>query len=193
VLEKNLKEKNWEEIKSLVLKHWNKLSTTEVEKTEGKADAMKKLVVSKYGKSSDFDSTYDRMTRFSSGKLDLDELNELDDEDAEGKTIFDSVSANYTGLALSEADQEELLKPDLHGMEALDALTNPEVELSMKTKTNENEHKQNTEKKTAPDELKPNQDPHSSNREDIKLGRSNSSANTTSPSAQSSSGATKKL
>ncbi len=119
-----------------------------------------------------------------------------DDIDEAGITRFDNDhSADYTGfkmnsgVRLSEKDQEELMQPDLKGMEA------SEAELPLETKINETGLKQNTNtnRKTASDEFKPNHDPSSSQRKDITTGRSNSSANTTSPSALTSSEATKKL
>lgn len=192
---------HWHEIRKKILSHWNKLHEDEVDKTKGNELSLKKLVKEKYGSNADFDQEYERICRPFADKArnqlyggktpverDLrkqtaaDGFNEPDDEDEEGMTRFDDKNADYTGLALSEAEQEELLKPDLKGMDASDALTTPETTLQPKHKN-----------KSAPDDLKPNQDPHTSQSEDITLGRSNSSANTTSPSALTSSGATKKL
>jgi hypothetical protein len=82
------------------------------------------------------------------------------------------------GKGLSDKEQEELLQPDLAGMEATDAQTTP-----MKENTNTTQNK----KQTASDETKPNQVPQIHTHEDIPVGRSNSSANTTSPSALTSS------
>lgn len=195
---------NWHQIKRKVLSHWNKLNESEVEQTRGNEDSLKKLVQSKYGTQSDFDKEYERIctpfekqarSQLYGGKTPVerdlqkqtaaDGLNEPDDEDEEGMTRFDDMNADYSGLAMSEAEQEELLKPDLRGMDASDAQTTPETEKQLKQKPKHNN--------TAPDEFKPNQDPRSEKSEDITLGRSNSSANTTSPSALISSGANKKL
>lgn len=81
-------------------------------------------------------------------------------------TELDEKYADYTGLAL-------------------DIKSTPEK--NMKQRKNQNHHK------TATDEFKPNQVPRSEKKQDITLGRRNSSANTTSPSALISSGANKKL
>lgn len=195
---------NWHDIKKKVLSHWNKLNESEVEQTRGNEGSLRKLVQSKYGTNSDFDKEYERICKpfekqtrnqLYGGKTPVerdlqkqtaaDGFNEPDDEDEEGMTRFDDMNADYTGLAMSEAEQEELLKPDLKGMDASEAQTTPETEKQLKQKPKHNN--------TAPDDLKPNQDPRSEKKEDITLGRSNSSANTTSSSALFSSGANKKL
>lgn len=196
---------HWHDIRKKVLSHWNKLNEKEVNETRGDENSLKNLIKKKYGSDAGFEKDYERICRPFADKArenfkehlyggktpverDLrkktaaDGFNEPDDEDEEGMTRFDDMNADYTGLALSEAEQEELLKPDLKGMDASDALTTPETKLQP-----------NHKNKSAPDELKPNQDPQTAKSEDITLGRSNSSANTTSPSALTSSGATKKL
>jgi len=201
---------DWHEIKKKVVSHWNKLSESEVEQTRGNEKSLKELVQSKYGANSDFEKEYERICmpfakqakenfrhQLYGGKTPVerdlqkqtaaDGFNEPDDEDEEGMTRFDDMNADYTGLAMSEAEQEELLKPDLKGMDASDAQTTPETEKQLKAKQKPNHNN------TAPDDLKPNQDPRSEKNEDITLGRSNSSANTTSSSALFSSGANKKL
>lgn len=89
--------------------------------------------------------------------------------------------------------EEELLKPDLKGMEVTDTQStlmreskrDSESAAELKSK----QPKTKTFNKLAPDEFTPIQDPRD---EDITLGRSNSSANTTSTSALTSSGATSK-
>lgn len=95
--------------------------------------------------------------------------------------------------------EEELLMPDLKGMDAVDTqitLMN-EFEEFNESKRKHSKIKQNiVNNKQAPDEFKTNQVPRLKEK-DITLGRSNSSANTTSPSALTSSEAmskdTKKL
>jgi hypothetical protein len=82
------------------------------------------------------------------------------------------------GKGLSEKEQEELLQPDLEGMEATDAQTTP-----LKKQINDKEKNMAQNKQTASDDFKPNQAPQTHTHEDITLRRSNSSANTTSPSA----------
>jgi hypothetical protein len=192
---------HWNEIKTQVLSHWKKLNENEVEKTHGRKSDLEQLVKSKYGNEADFDREYEKICKpfanLYGGKTPVekelrkktaaDGFNEPDDDDEEGMTNFDDTNADYTGLAMSEAEQEDLLKPDLQGMEASDAVGTPETTETKETTTH------NPNKKTAPDEFKPNQDPRSAKSEDITKGRSNSSANTTSPSALTSSGATKKL
>jgi hypothetical protein len=193
---------HWHEIKKTILSHWNKLNASEVEQTHGNENSLRKLVQSKYGRL-DFDSEYEKICRpFADRarkhlyggttpverdlrkKTATDEYNGPDDEDEDGMSNFDDTNADYTGLALNEAQQEELLRPDLQGMEASELQTTP---------MNKEEYQNNVNKIIAPDEFKPNQDPRSLKSEDIKLGRSNSSANTTSSSALISSGANKKL
>lgn len=191
---------HWHEIRKKILSQWNQLNEEDVDETKGDKHSLRNLVTEKYGKNAGFEKEYERICRpfadqaMYSGKTPVerdlrkktaaDGFNEPDDEDEEGMTRFDDMNADYTGLAMSEADQEELLKPDLQGMDASEAQTTPETTL---------QHKHKHKNKSAPDELKPNQDPRSAKSEDITLGRSNSSANTTSPSALTSSGATKKL
>lgn len=194
---------HWHEIKKKILSHWNKLNVSDVEQTHGNENSLRKLVQSKYGLL-DFDSEYEKICRpftdrsrkhLYGGKNPVDkdlrkktaadEYNGPDDEDEEGMSNFDHTNADYTGLALNAAQQEQLLRPDLQGMEASEAQTTP--------MTKEEYEKNIKKKKIAPDEFKPNQDPRSTKSEDITLGRSNSSANTTSSSALISSGANKKL
>jgi hypothetical protein len=210
VLDNGDNKSHWHEIKKQILTHWKKLNENEVEKTHGRKSDLEQLVNSTYGNLADFEREYEKICKpfadaahkkfndnLYGGKTPVerdlrkktaaDGFNEPDDDDEEGMTNFDDTNADYTGLALSEAEQEDLLKPDLQGMEASDAVgmpVNPETEQTTS---------QNPNKKTAPDEFKPNQDPRSAKSEDITKGRSNSSANTTSPSALTSSGATKKL
>lgn len=96
--------------------------------------------------------------------------------------------------------EEELLKPDLKGMEATDAQTTPMRRVSNPSgnpdKHSKHKDQKHTNIKSASDELTPNHDPQSQDEDFTKRG-SNSSANTTSPSALSSSAAmsrdTKKL
>lgn len=88
--------------------------------------------------------------------------------------------------------EEELLKPDLKGMEATDTQTNLIREIkhaSGSTEMKSKHTKTKTFNKLAPDEITHIHDPQ---HEDITLGRSNSSANTTSTSALTSSGAASK-
>lgn len=202
--ERSEKHSHWPEIKSHVLTHWKKLNENDVEQTKGRKSELAKLVKSKYGNASDFDREYEKICKpfadvdLYSGKTPVerdlrkltaaDGFNEPDDDDEEGMTNFDDTYADYTGLAMSEADQEEMLKPDLQGMEASDAVGMPVNPENENKKTS-----QNTNTKTTPDEFKPNQVPRAAKSEDITEGRSNSSANTTSPSALISSGVTKKL
>lgn len=197
-------ESHWTQIKPQVLSHWTKLSESEVEKTHGNVKPLEKLVHSKYGKRVNFEKEYEEIcNRFADKKKEkllrkeslIENQDEMDDEDQDGMTYFDDHSADYTGLVVSQQDQEELLKPNMKGMEETIAQVGPlkEVELPIKPETEETGIHENTETKTAPDEIKPNHDPLSSNSEDITLGRSNSSANTTSPSALTSSEATKTL
>lgn len=88
--------------------------------------------------------------------------------------------------------EEELLKPNLRGMDAEDAQITPmrEFRKDENSKNKETKHNKTNNKQTS-DEFTPNHDPQSSI-EDITLRRSNSSANTTSPSALTSSEATSK-
>lgn len=89
--------------------------------------------------------------------------------------------------------EEELLKPDLKGMEVTDTQTTLMREIkrdnASAAESKSKHQKTKTFNKLAPDEFTPIQDPRD---EDITLGRSNSSANTTSKSALTSSGATSK-
>lgn len=89
--------------------------------------------------------------------------------------------------------EEELLKPDLKGMEATDTQTTLMREIKRDSESPAEMKLKHTKTKTfnklAPDEFTPIQDPQ---HEDITLGRSNSSANTTSTSALTSSGASSK-
>lgn len=88
--------------------------------------------------------------------------------------------------------EEELLKPNLRGMNAEDAQSTPMREFTSEEKSKHKDTKHNkTNNKLTSDEFTPNQAPQSSI-EDITLRGSNSSANTTSPSALTSSEATSK-
>lgn len=171
---------NWPQIRSSVLSHWKKLSLNEVEKTHGNMNSLGKLVKSKYGSNTNFEKDYEQIcSRFASKKRSEDDFDELDDEDESGMTSFDDHSADYTGMRVNNKQTVAQSKPV------------KEVELPIKPEVDETGIKEDTEIKTAPDDFKPNQDPHSSKSEDIRQGRSNSSANTTSPSALISSETTK--
>ncbi len=199
-------ELNWHEIKSQILKHWDKLSAADVEKTYGESTKLASLVHEKYGSNSKFEKEYEKICMHVANKnrstkepnkysIDDEVFNEmdLDDEDEDGMSNFDNHSANYTGISLSEKDIEEMLQPDFDGVgpeEQVGPLK--EVELPIKPNIEETGINQQPDKKTAPDEFTPNHAPQAHS-EDITLGRSNSSANTTSPSALSSSDATFKL
>ncbi len=167
-------EANWPQIRTSVLTHWKKLSEREVEKTHGNANSLGKLVKSKYGPDTNFEQEYEQICSriaFKARKTREEDFNELDDEDESGMTSFDDHSADYTGMKLNNKQTVAQSKPV------------KEVELPIKPEVEETGIKEDTEIKTAPDDFKPNQDPHFSQNEDISLGRSNSSANTTSPSA----------
>lgn len=130
-------------------------------------------------------------------KAETQYMKELSKKSVEESGLDDTLTDGYHNAARhsDEAfrEEEELLKPDLHGLEAEDAVGTPvSAEELLKSKKHTHLHKQ----KHASDEFTPNQAPQSKD-EDIILGRSNSSANTTSHSALKSSEAmskdTKKL
>lgn len=114
------------------------------------------------------------------------------DSSVDGFNNLDRSSAQFPNDPGHELE-EELLKPDLKGMEVTDTQStlmreskrDSESAAELKSK----QPKTKTFNKLAPDEFTPIQDPRD---EDITLGRSNSSANTTSTSALTSSGATSK-
>ncbi|MGZ3789805.1 MAG: hypothetical protein ACXVLQ_14845 [Bacteriovorax sp.] len=196
-------ESNWGQIKSKILHHWKKLSDAEVERTHGSLSSLGRLVEKKYGADVNFEKEYEQICRqatrqhknpslYSEEARFYETENEIDEE---GMGSFNDHSADYSRVGLSNMEKEEFLEPNLQGFEASEAIGAPskEVDLPVKSEIDETEIKKDTKIKTAPDEFKPNHAPPSSNSEDITLGRSNSSANTTSPSALTSSDATKKL
>ncbi|MFA6239063.1 MAG: hypothetical protein WC635_17120 [Bacteriovorax sp.] len=119
----------------------------------------------------------------------------FNEEGADGFHNLDRSSKRSIGEDPGHKMEEELLQPDLQGMEATEAFITPTIGIapSIQHKNRKIKHKN---KKQASDEFKTNQVPRR-NEGDITLGRSNSSANTTSQSAQTSSEAmsknTKKL
>lgn len=213
---------NWPKIKKLVLSHWKDLSESDVEKTNGSVKSLEILVEKSYGAIDDFDIAYERLcnsvlapkaepTKMPSNHLSVEtEVSESAmDKDRDdmylagpGGVTRHSLVDGFNNLDRSSAQftndpghklEEELLKPDLKGMEVTDTQTTLMREIKPNsesaTESKSKHPKTKTYNKLAPDEFTPIQDPRN---EDITLGRSNSSANTTSTSALTSSGATSK-
>lgn len=118
----------------------------------------------------------------------------FNDPMADGFNNVDRSTSRFAGDPGHELE-EEILKPDLKGMNAETMMTPMREYKEHRNSEHKNKHKTKKHKtansKPASDEFTPNQAPQHF-REDITLGRSNSSANTTSPSALTSSAATSK-
>lgn len=195
---------NWPKIKSHVLSHWSELSDLEVEKTHGHSDSLEKLVHEKYGENVKFDREYEKICNLYAPNLTGAKHYEMDmavssmDKDRDDhyltgeccvtRPINEDTSPTSEG---KNGGQERFYESALDGFNNADRHSADYSGLNSKIGI-----KQNTKIKYESDELTTNQVPSSKDM-DITLRRSNSSANTTSHSALSSSEAlsrdTKKL
>ena len=201
---------NWPKIKSQVLSQWNKLSESEVEQTHGSLNSLEKLVHEKYGANVNFDQEYEKIcNRFkpfhlgqkhsememSAKSMDKDR----DDEYLAGQFgVTKPIELNsgresveVKSLKRKIQSEENFDESEYDGFNNMDRHSADYSGLNYKIET-----KQNNINKPASDEIQTNQVPSPKDK-DITLGRSNSSANTTSHSALVSSEAmsrdTKKL
>ncbi|MDD4972999.1 MAG: hypothetical protein PHY93_01540 [Bacteriovorax sp.] len=203
---------NWPKIKSQVLSQWNKLSESEVEQTHGSSNSLGKLVQEKYGANVNFDQEYEKIcNKFKSlhlgpkhSEMDMAEKSMDKDRDDQylsaqfgvTRPIIEKSSSETVGIKdlrrkILDLDEEDFNESEYDGFNNTDRHSADYSGLNYKIET-----KQNNINKPASDEIQTNQVP-SPKDEDITLGRSNSSANTTSHSALASSEAmsrdTKKL
>jgi len=176
-------ESNWELIKNQIHKKWSNLSLSEIEKTG--ADFYKLLALINQKNNNEFTSEDDlnHIIRDNRSKTLRHNPNfyeaEYDEIDDEGMISIDSHTADYSGLGLTKSDSNEIqLSPQ------------KEIELPLRPDKTEIGTEKNNEPNTTPDETIQNLSPLK-NFEEIPLGRSHSSANTTSPSAFNSSEVTK--
>ncbi|MBC7540644.1 MAG: hypothetical protein H7281_17625 [Bacteriovorax sp.] len=196
---------NWPKIKSQVLSQWNELSESDVELTHGSSHSLGKLVQKKYGANVNFDQEYekicnkygtDNVTR-KHKEMDMAEKSMDKDRDDQYLTRQFCVTRpiNETegmkDIKHQSLGEEGFNESEYDGFHNVDRHSADYSGLNYKI-----ESKHNNINKPAPDEIQTNQVP-SPKDEDITLGRSNSSANTTSHSAITSSVAmsrdTKKL
>jgi hypothetical protein len=172
-------QKNWPTIKSQVLIRWSKLSESEVEKTHGEKASLSKLVHSKYGKSEDFDKSFEKICKTS-----IPSSRNAEDSSIKAQPQFETQhgykavaenmdefhsgsperqeSATFTNFEYMENSFElgySSYRPNRHAFN--------EFEDNIQFDTHYNS--------ISPDEFSTNQDP-SASREDAPLGRSKSSA-----------------
>jgi hypothetical protein len=202
---------NWPKIKSQVLSQWNKLSESDVELTHGSSNSLEKLVQKKYGANVNFDQEYEKIcNKYGSIKLgskhnEMDMAEKSMDKDRDDQYLTGQFgitrpirensslnkSAGMKDIEHQSLGEEGFNESEYDGFHNVDRHSADYSGLNYKI-----ESKHNNINKPAPDEIQTNQVP-SPKDEDITLGRSNSSANTTSHSALQSSVAmsrdTKKL
>lgn len=173
-------QKNWPTIKSQVLKHWDKLSESEVEKTRGEKALLSKLVQSKYGKLEDFDKSFEKICKTSIPSSRNTEANfnktqpQVETELNGYKATAEKMDEFHSGSPERQMNATFAnVEYDGAGVESNASLYNTnrhafnEFEDSIQFDTHYNS--------ITSDELSPNQDP-STSREDVPLGRSQSSA-----------------
>jgi hypothetical protein len=196
MLNQLLIQNNWPKIKNQILSKWNKLTELDVEETHGRSKYLEKLILEKYGKNMNFNQEYEKICDTYAPHLSKNKRSEMDmvtksmDKDRDNQYLAgpNGVTRPIHNKIKLETEIED---------ENLDGYNNVDRHSADYSGLNDQlETKENTLYNTASDEFPQYQDPDPYD-QDITSRRSNSSANTTSHSAHSSSEAmskdTKKL
>ena len=197
---------NWPSIKSQVLSHWNKLSESEVEETHGRMKSLLKLVREKYGNNNNFEKKFkhicDRYTSLKLGKshAEMDMAEKSMDKDRDDQYLAGPYGVtrpiDFEPIEMDKI-RNNILGKELFNEFSVDGFNNEDRHSTDYSGLNSKIEIDNTNiEQFASDEIQKYQVPRSKKQE-ITLGRSNSSANTTShsalPSSEAKSKDTKKL